>query len=529
MGWLAELLAPRLGANASVTDESAWSSWSTVGGVASSGLLVNAERSLQASAVWSCTRLIAESIASMPILVYRRLTNGGKERAPQHPLYEILHDSPNEMQTAYMWVRTMMVHALLYGGGYSRIVPGTRGAVDSLEPIHPDSIRTEPISGGIRYQVRGDDGMERPVNAEDILHLAGLSLDGTSGLSLVQYARESIGLALAAEGYSARFYSQDASPKGIIKHPGKLTPQAAAKLKESWQNAHSGLGNAHKTAVLEEGAEWVKTGMTNQDAELIAQLDWSAADIARFFNVPLHMIQLMTKTTSWGSGIEEMGIEFVVFSLLPWVKNWEQIITKRLIAAPQAYFAEFLLDSLMRGKLQERYSAYATGRQWGWLSVNDIRRLENLNPVPNGDGYLQPLNMTELGAEPEPSLATTQPAPQQAPQEEEDRPRNNRAQAHYQLLLHEAAMRVIRKEIAAMTKAAKRCAADAQQWAKEVTEFYREHTAFVKETLHINGGAAMGYCDQQAAGLIHSGAAIMEDWESRRVADLMALALGGAE
>lgn len=515
MSLLARLLRPSA---VNLMDDRLWTA-STIGSTAYSGVYVSAETALMSSAVWACTRLIAESIATMPTITYRRLRDG-KERAPDHPLYTLLHDEPNAVQTAFTWKRTMMVHALLYGGGYSRIMPGPRGPVDHLDPIHPDDITVEGLAGGgIRYMVRGDDGVKRPVNAEDILHLPGLSLDGVQGLSLVKYARESIGLALAAEGYSAKFYSQNAQPGGVLTHPNKLSKEAAERVAESWQAAHSGLNNAYKVAVLEEGLDWKQTGMTHADAELIAQLDWSAADIARFFNVPLHMIQLMTKSTSWGSGLEEMGVGFVVFTLLPWVKNWEQIISKRLILAPQTYFVEFLLDSLMRGKQQDRYNAYAMGRQWGWLSVNDIRRMENMNPVPDGDGYLEPMNMREIGAEPEPAAPPTPPPA----------PPPGRNQGHYQLLLHEAATRIIRKEVAAMSKLARRTAGDPDAWRQGVAEFYMDHAAFVAETLRINKAQAEAYCTQQGAALIANGAAIMEDWETRRAGDLIALALGGAE
>jgi len=512
MSLLTQLLQPSA---LNVADERYWRMGS-IGSTAYSGVHVSPETALMSSAVWACTRLISESVATMPAIMYRRLADGGKERATNHPLYTVLHDDPNEIQTAFIFKRTMMVHALLYGGGYARITPGPRGPVDSLQPIHPDDITTEALpGGGIRYMVRGEDGVRRPVNAEDVFHLPGLSLNGVDGLSLVQYARESIGLALAAEGYSAKFYSQNARPSGILKHPNKLSPEAAQRVKESWEAAHAGLQNAHRVAVLEEGLEWIQTGMTNQDAELIAQLDWSAADIARFFNVPLHMIQLMTKSTSWGSGIEEMGIEFVVFTLLPWVKNWEELITKKLILAPQAYFCEFLLDNMMRGKLQDRYNAYATARNWGWLSANDVRRLENMNPIEGGDQYLRPVNTVDMTT---PELPPMQRTPTVTPTE-----------GHYHLLLHEAASRVVRKEIAAMSKAAKRTADAPDTWAREVAEFYEAHGAFVAETLRIGRSAADAYAAEQSRALQEHGAGIMEDWETRRAGDLIALALGGVD
>jgi HK97 family phage portal protein len=509
MGLLDSLLRPRA---LNPMDDRYYTTMNNIGAVASSGAYVNAETALSSSTVWACTRLIAECIAMMPTLVYRRRSDGGKERAAGHPLYYLLHDSPNELQTAFAWKRTLMTHALLYGGGYSRINAGARGAVDSLPMIHPDNIRTETLpGGGIRYQVRGEDGIEEPVPSEDIFHLPGLSLDGVNGLSLVRYARESIGLALSAEDYSARFYSQSAAPSGILKTAGKLGPESAERQKQRWQDAHSGATNWHKTAVLEEGLEWQQIGVNNVDAELIAQLDWSAADIARFFNVPLHMVQLMTKTTSWGSGIEEMGIEFVVFTLLPWIRNWEQLISKKLILAPQSYFAEFLVDALMRGKLGDRYSAYSIGRNGGWLSVNEIRGLENLNPIPDGDRYLEPLNMQEAG-----QRDAAEPQPQPEPPDD--------ASAHYRLLLHEAAARVVRKEIAAMTKAAQRCGDNLGAWMEEVNRFYAGHAAFVVHTLQAPWDEAERYTSQQAHALLTQGADAMADWETTAVARLEELA-----
>ncbi len=550
-GLLERLLRPRA---MNIWDDRLWEpAASRIGSKAYSGVNVSATTALMSSAVWACVRLIAESIAGLPIIVYRRQSDGGKRRAPEHPLYSVLHDSPNEQQTAFTFVRTLMVQALLYGNGYAQIVPGPRGAVDRLEPIFAENIRAEAIPGeevrsgssdgliinparGIRYQVRGPDGIERPLNAEDVFHLPGLSLDGTSGLSLVRYARESIGLALAAEAYSAKFYSQNAQPGGVLKSAKVLSDTAFNRLRESWEERQQGPENWHRVAILEDGVEWVQTGMTHQDAELIAQLDWSAADVARFFNVPLHMIQLMTKSTSWGSGIEEMGIEFVVFSLLPWVRNIEQLITKKLIIAPQTYFAEMLLDSLMRGKMVDRYNSYSVGRNGGWLTVNEIRGFENMNPVEGGDILLQPLNMSPVGEPPAPPPRGERPGRGKAEGEEaagpdEGRPRGGgptgATRGHYYLLVYEAARRVIRKELAAMRKAAGRLGTDNYAWLLAINEFYAaKHVEFVRETMGMGRDDAERYVSEQAAELSRGGPEVMEDWETRRVADLVALALG---
>jgi HK97 family phage portal protein len=229
MSLLARLLQPS--AVHPLMDDRLWSSYA-VGSEAYSGVYVTPETSLMSSAVWACVQLISESIATMPAIMYRRLANGGKERAPDHPLYSMLHDDPNEWQTAFTFKKVMMVHALLYGNGYARIVAGPRGPVDALEPIHPDDIELEALrGGGYRYKVRNADGVKVPVNAEDIFHLPGLSLDGVQGLSLVKYARESIALALAADRYSAKLYGQGAHVGGLLRHPNKLSPEAAQRIK----------------------------------------------------------------------------------------------------------------------------------------------------------------------------------------------------------------------------------------------------------------------------------------------------------
>ena len=502
MGILTELLRPRTQAyiNSNPSDERNWSAGAS--GISSSGMYVTPESALQASPVWACVRLLAETLAMLPVIMYRRLADGGKERAPEHPLYGLLHDAPNSGQTAFAFKRLEMVHALLYGNAYAEIVPGPRGPVDGLTSIHPSMVRVEVLpGGGVRYKVRRADGTERVVLDEDMFHLAGLSANGVEGLSLVQYARESIGLQLAAEGYAARFYSQNARPGGVLETDKKLDLDDAEKLRNSWQKAHAGLGNAHSVAVLEQGVTWKQIGMTNEDAQLIAQLDWSAADVARFFNVPLHMIQLMTKTTSWGSGIEEMSMEFVTYSLLPWIRNWEDTIRKDLIVANRTYFAEFLLEGLLRGKLADRYSAYSVGRMNGWLNVNEIRRLENMNPIgPEGDTYLQALNMTPVGTVPTSSTG-----------------------AHYALLLQEAAARIVRKEIAAMERAHNRCGGQPEPWEAAVAGFYGEHAHFVATTLHIPLEAAEGYARAGAAALVAGGIEAAIDWEATRTAALVAL------
>lgn len=476
-----------------------------------SGVSVGAETALQSSPVWAATRLIADSVAMTPIITYARRSDGGKNRAPDHPVYDLLHDQPNRWQTAYAWKRMMMVHALLWGNAYSRILPGSRGAVDQLMPLHPDSVRVEnlPDGRGIRYQVRQKNGTEIPVNDEDMFHLPGLSLDGVSGLCLMRYARESIALEMAAKRHSALAFGQGTRLSGILKVKGSLSKEAKDRLIQSWNENKAGLNNHFKSAILDDQADWIQTGMNNEDAQLLEQLNWSVEDVARFFNVPLHMIQHTSKETSWGSGIEQISLGFVTYSLLPWLTNWEQTISKDLIVASRYYFAEFLLDNLLRGDTKTRYEAYqiAAGGQAPWMIRNEIRLRENMNPLPGMDEPLQPLNMGPSGGPASPARASDN--------------------LYLRLMVRDAAARIIRKEIAAMGGAERRTGGTGDAWRAAVSEFYTDHGRLVSQVLGLSAADTERYIGGQRDALLLDGPAAMDEWEPRCVEELMNLALGG--
>jgi hypothetical protein len=258
--------------------------------------------------------------------------------------------------------------------------------------------------------------------------------------------------------------------------------------------------------------------MTNEDAQFLATREFQSEDVCRWFRVPPHMVGLTSKTTSWGSGIEQLSLNFLIYTLMIWLKRWEQAVGRDLILAPQTYYAEFLTDALLRGNTKDRYDAYAIARNWGWLSANDIRRRENENPIPNGDVYLQPLNMVEAGSPPADAPPPALPAGKSAG-----------AAAHYALLVHDAAARVIRREIAALTKVAQRTADDASAWRAEVAAFYADHAAFVASALRVPLASAERYVGEQRAALERYGARAMVDWETCRVTDLVALAMGQEE
>lgn len=482
--------------------------WSGAATQSIAGIPVTADTALKLSTVWACIGLLSETIASLPLFVYRFSDGDERQRARNHPLYPVLHDQPNTWQTAAEWREMMTGHALLRGNAYSQIVPGPRGAVDQLLPIHPDRVTVERLQNNrLRYKVRQDDATLRTFNQEDIFHLRGPSQDGVIGMSIIDYARDSFGIGLAAERYGSTFFANDSRPGGVLRTDSRLSKDAAERLKASWEAAHTGR-NQNRVAILEDGLQWQTIGVTPDQAQFLETREFQAEDICRWFRVPPHMVGLTSKATSWGSGIEQMSIGFVTYTLMPWLTRWKQVISRDLIIATDTYFVDFVVEGLLRGDISSRYQAYATGRQWGWLSVNDIRRLENMNPVDNGDLYLQPLNMIEAGEEPE------QP-PQREPMNAE----------HYRLLAEESAGRVVRKEIAAMTKAHQRAQSKAE-FDQAVNAFYDTHATFVAQAMRMDVELARVYSETNRILILDHGIETVNNWQIDRVNGLVYLAIG---
>lgn len=366
-----------------------------------SGQRITADSCLSSSPIWGAVRILSESVASLPLHLYQRLPNGrGKARALGAPLYSTLHDAPNPYQSAQQFWRLLMTGALLWGDAYALKKPAPGGRSHHLLPLHPDGVRIEAskqLGEPPTYYLRQADGTEKPYQHYQLFHFNGLSLNGHSGLSIMRYARASIGLNLSAREYSERFFGNGARPSGVLEHPGKLTKQAREQLRDSWDEIHRGLAGAHRVAVLQEGMKYSATGLSNEDAQLLSLLDWSLEDCARYLNVPPFMLGATSKVTSWGSGIEQLSIGFVTYSLMPWLVNIQQAIWLDLIEQRDQpfMFAEFLTDALLRGDTASRFAAYqsAAGGPAPWLTRNEIRIRENLNPLPGLDAPLQPLNM----------------------------------------------------------------------------------------------------------------------------------------
>jgi len=401
------------------------------------------------TAALGCVLVLSQSVASLPLITYRRTRTAagpGKERATDHMLYGRLHDLPNPEMTSFDLRETLMAHLALWGNAYCEIELNGRGDVLGMWPMRPD--KTWPMrhkDGQIWYHTRLPDNTEVALPKYRVWHIRNFSLGGIVGLSPIALAREAIGLSRAGEELGSRFFANGARPGGILQHPAKLSPEAYERLKASWEGRHQGLTNVNRIAILEEGLTWKDVGMPLKDAEFLETRKFQNAEIARIFRVPLHMIQDMQGATF--SNIEHQGIEFVVHSLRPWLVRMEQSISRDLIGAIErnSIFTEFLVDGLLRGDLPSRYNAYNIGRTGGWLSRNDIRGMENMNPIAGGDDYLTPLNMGVLGQEPPaPPAPALSSAPSSAAQPA-DAPADAQAQRALRVLVADAANRIAQR------------------------------------------------------------------------------------
>jgi HK97 family phage portal protein len=365
------------------------------------GVTVNEITAMRVAAVYAAVRVIAETIGSLPLNMYRRRDDGGRERAATHPLQILLHDRPNGWQTAQEFREMMTEHALLRGAGYAFINWRSRDSniVDELIPLHPDRVEvTQRPDMTLRYVVRRADGTELEILADEIFAVRYRTRDGVKPIGVIESGRDSIGVAYATQEYAARFYRNDATPGVVLKHPGKLSKEAAERLKDNWNNAYASAGNARRTALLEEGMAIERLSLSAEDSQFLETRQFQRSEIAGLFRVPPHMIGDLSRATF--SNIEQQGLEFLSYCILPWITRWEQSIVRDLVTAPNIYFPKLSPEAILRTDLKSRYDAYAIGRNWGWLSVNDIRAIEDLNPIADGDVYLQPLNMTAAGIPP---------------------------------------------------------------------------------------------------------------------------------
>ena len=354
---------------------------------------VSSSRALQCSAVFACIGLLSESIAQLPIKVYE-ISHGEKRERRDHWVYNLLARRPCSWLTSFNWRELAMMCLCLRGDFYAYKVRDGQGRVIELLPLLPGAISVRQLNNWeLEYRVIFADGTTKTVTQADIFHVMYRSLDGVKGLSPIACERQTIGLALSAQEHGANVFANGARPGGILSIPGQLSKEAYERLKTSWQSAYSGE-NAGATAILEAGTDFKPLSMTNSDAQYLETRKFQVEEIARIFGIPLFMIQSTEKTTSWGSGIEQMSMGYVRYTLLAWVKRWEDAIWRDLLSDIEGDIqVKFNLEGLQRGAMSTRFEAYQKGVQMGVYSPNEIRELENMNPREGGDIYLTPMNM----------------------------------------------------------------------------------------------------------------------------------------
>ena len=361
-------------------------------GHTSSGKTVTERSSMQVTAVYACVRVLAEAVASLPLHLYKE-EDGSKVKATDHPLYFLLHSEPNEEMTAYSFWETLMTHLLLWGNGFVQIIRNGKGEVTALYPLMPNRMTVDRDENGhIYYQYLWSKGSDAPTMKETIVKLSphevmqipGLGFDGLVGYSPIAMAKNSIGLSMACEEYGSKFFENGAAPSGVLEHPGIL--KDPEKVRDSWQAAFGGSQNAGKVAVLEEGMKYSPISINPQEAQFLDTRKFQIDEIARIFRVPPHMIGDLEHATF--SNIEEQSLEFVTYSLQPWLTRIESAISRSLLTPEEKkiYYARFNVDGLLRGNYASRMQGYATGISNGFMCVNDVRRLENMDLVPDEEG-----------------------------------------------------------------------------------------------------------------------------------------------
>ena len=387
-------------------DKAADAGYSFLFGRTTSGKPVNERTAMQTTAVYACVRILAEAVASLPLHVYEYQDDGGKKLVHDHPLYYLLHDEPNPEMTSFVFRETLMSHLLIWGNAYAQIIRDGAGRVLGLYPLLPDKMEVQRDDKGNIYYVYSRNSDENPtfkeygnikLKAEDVLHIPGLGFDGLIGYSPIAMAKNAVGMTLACEEYGASFFANGANPGGVLEHPGVL--KDPSKVRESWNSVYRGVSNAHKIAVLEEGMKYQQIGIPPEEAQFLETRKFQINEIARLYRIPPHMVGDLDKSSF--SNIEQQSLEFVKYTLDPWVIRWEQSLQRSLLLPSEKgkYFIKLNVDGLLRGDYQSRMNGYAVGRQNGWFSANDIREMENMNPIPDEEGgnlYLINGAMTKL-------------------------------------------------------------------------------------------------------------------------------------
>lgn len=363
-----------------------------------SGERVSPASAMGLAAYFAAIRAIAEDCAKLPLPLYARLPNGGKERLPKHPVFRLINQEPNAEMSAQSFRETLTAHAMGWGGGFAEIERRRDGFPVALWPLDPSTVTVERNreTSAIEYVVRGPKPEVR-LRAADVFTINGLGFDGVTGYSVAALAKQSIGLGLASEKSGAALFGNDARPGGVLETPNTIDPEAKKKLAEAWNRAYQGTEHSHKVAILEDGLSFKTMAVPSKDAQWIESRQFTVEEIARWFRIPPHKLQHLLRSTF--SNIAHQSIEYVVDTLLSWLKRWESEIWRKLIprSDQDRLFAEHIVEGLLRGDSVARFDGYQKAIQTGWMNRNEARILENLNPADGLDEFLEPLNMAPAG------------------------------------------------------------------------------------------------------------------------------------
>ena len=433
---------------------------------------VSPHEALSSTPVWAAVNLISGTIGSLPLVLYRELGNGGKERAGDLPLYDLLRWQPNGFQTAVEFMEMGQGHLCLRGNAFFRLETNRADELIAIVPLHPDKMKLKLLGGGvIEYHYTKGVGTPRVFSSEEILHVKGLSSDGLIGYSPITVSAGSIALSRAAEHYGARFFENSATPSGILSHPGKLKPEARGNIKKSWEQAH-GAGKQHSVALLEEGLSWTALSVTPEQAQFLETRKFQAEEIARLFNVPPHLLMLLDRSTF--SNVVEQNKSFAVNCIRPWAIRWEQAIRKSVLErfGDSSLFTEFEMDALLRPDTMARAQANQILLQNGALTIDEWRARENMNPLDSraGEVHWMPLNIAPV------SVAEAGPSEEDAVRHLRDELRGQHVEVDDSFGLRElrslanrrkiaeatrplieaAAQRLLKREVKAVTRMAKK-------------------------------------------------------------------------
>jgi len=369
-----------------------WAKLQSGGTLSGTGVYVSPESALRYTTVLICVRVLAESVASLPCLLYKKRADGGKDRATEHPLYKVLHDQANAWNTAFEYTEGTMVNLSTRGNGYSYVERNRKGQTIGLVPLNPDGVTiSQAIDWSPKYEVTMPDNARAKLSTKDMHHIRGPLPRGYVGRSMISLAKEAIGLGMAAEAFGSNMYRNGVKPSGILKHPKVIGPAATENLRQQFSDRYAGLENSGKPLILEEGMDWVSMNIAPKDAEFIDSRKFQRSEIAGIFRVPAHLVNDLEKATF--SNIEFQTLDFIIHSLRPWLVRWEQAINRDLLTdqdRADGYFCEFLLDAMLRGDTKSRYESYSSAIQNKWMTANEVRIKENMNPREGGDVFENP-------------------------------------------------------------------------------------------------------------------------------------------